>query len=462
MLIELKDENGKQISVDPSKSIYYLTDDMESESNACFMSADIVQNSEQIKTQILNADGSIFSINDSEDSMDDITDIDIYIEASHSDTKINSGFYSGDSMLRDSESYILPFGKPMIKNHDSHSEPLGRIVEAQCTDSAFVDGVKAMDVRANITDKEAIPKFMDGRYKTVSIGANPKTIVCNHCGKHILKDNKFKFCGHWRGETYNEKECTWKLEDLEYTELSVVNKPADRNAQVYKIVVHRKSDKVKNSDEKNEIILDDLTNEILNTIPVEEIKDNENDITENVDDTVIENNDEDTVTENSDEELSKDDMQLVIDSLNNKINSLSDNINNLQKTNKELNDNNTILSIDNDTLSSKLEELTTKVKSISDMYKTDLMSVLELNNEEERTFAEIKENFNNFLVTRNNICENVNNEEDNSLPSNVKPAINPGLANNEDDSVIKEEEDAQTQRVRMNISFDSVINSLIK
>lgn len=459
MKIELKDENGKLVSVDLNKSIFYLTDDMESESNACFASIDTIQNADRIDTKIFNADGTDFSIADSDDKSDDITDIDVYIEASHSDTKINSGFYSGDSMLRDAETYILPFGKPIIKNHDSHSEPLGRIIESQCTDSSFLNGVKTIDVKANITDRDAMTKFMDGRYKTVSIGANPKTIVCNHCGKHILKDSKFNFCGHWRGETYNEKECTWKLEDLEYTELSVVNKPADRNAQVYKIVVHRKSDKVQNNDDSEKLIIDELSNEILNHNETElDDGNNINDETQDIVESTIIATDKTCTDEviNDDEE-----SKTLVEILNEKIDNLSLMISNLQNENNNLRDNSIIISIDNDTMSSKIEALTSNIKTISDMYKRDLALALNIENTDEMTFTELKTNFDDFIKNNNKNSVDVNNEEEESNKV-VKPATNPGLVNNDNDKVIKEDDNTEPIRVTTTYSLDSVVSSLIR
>ena len=53
------------------------------------------------------------------------------------------------------------------------------------------------------------------------------TVTCNICGKTILKDGKFRFCGHMRGETYKDQICYWGAKDIEYHEVSVVNNPAD-------------------------------------------------------------------------------------------------------------------------------------------------------------------------------------------------------------------------------------------
>ena len=92
-------------------------------------------------------------------------------------------------------------------------------------------------MKVRVTDQDAIPKFLDGRYATVSIGGTMGTVTCNICGKTILKDGKFKFCGHWRGETYKDQLCYWGAKDITYHEVSTVNNPADDFAQIMKVTV---------------------------------------------------------------------------------------------------------------------------------------------------------------------------------------------------------------------------------
>lgn len=268
-LLKILDANKKEFNIDVSKVIGNLTEDMSSEVNQSYFNGNDnkVDTSKKVNLTIVDFNGNpyTFDIADSK-SIEDIVDIDVYIEASHSDVEINSAFYTGDSMLRDAQTYTSPYRKPFIKNHDNKSEPMGRIMESDCIDSALIDGSKAINVVVKVSDKEAIQKFLDGRYSTVSIGASPRTISCNHCGKHILKDGKFKFCGHWRGETYDDKTCTWKMEDLDYRELSIVNNPADDMAQVYKIKVNTKESLNASNSSKSSgcDIADDIYNAINN------------------------------------------------------------------------------------------------------------------------------------------------------------------------------------------------------
>ena len=262
-IVNITDANGKEFELNISKQIMYLNDDMGTDTNKMF-SGGITDSLvvTPVELQIVNSAGELFNITD-ESLSNEIVDIDVYIEASHSDMEINNGFYTGDSMQRDAGSYTAPYKKPFIMNHDVHSEPVGRIIESDCVDSISVEGSKAVNVVAKVADKAAIEKFLDGRYSTVSIGANPKTVSCNHCGKHILKDGNFKFCGHMRGESYDSKKATWKMEDLEYSELSIVNEPADRMAQVYKIKVNTKADLRTSNSSEDENSTINIANKML-------------------------------------------------------------------------------------------------------------------------------------------------------------------------------------------------------
>ena len=155
-------------------------------------------------------------------------------------------------MEKDAESFINPFHKPVLKNHNQYNgEPLGRIKQAYHGESALTDERTAIHLKVRITDKSSFEKFLDGRYQTVSIGGSMNTVTCNICGKNILKDGKFKFCGHWRGEVYKDQVCYWGARDIEYHEVSVVNTPADDFAQIMKVTVLTSSDENNNLNNNN-------------------------------------------------------------------------------------------------------------------------------------------------------------------------------------------------------------------
>jgi hypothetical protein len=191
--------------------------------------------------------------------------IDVTFEATHSGTNRNFAHYHSDSMEKDAESWMTPFPKPMIKNHDDEQEPLGRVVNYEFKKSALAPERDCISVTWRISDADAIMKFLDGRYYTMSIGATGKRITCDFCGQDILKDGEVNFCGHWRGETYTrktkdsegkdveEKEvCFWSVRDMEYKEGSVVNRPADDFAQKTGTEVVADSEKKEDEEAKTE------------------------------------------------------------------------------------------------------------------------------------------------------------------------------------------------------------------
>lgn len=473
-VIKITDCNGKEFNVDVNKMIYHINDDLSSESNSLFVTnTESTETNPSVPVTITDSDGGTFSLTDSENSLDDIVDIDVYIEASHSDTKINNAYYTSSSMLRDFSTYTHPFKKPLLRHHNSYSgEPIGRIISSDCIDSALIDGTKAIDVIAKVSDKDAITKFLDGRYSTVSIGASANTITCNHCGKHILKDGKFNFCGHWRGETYDGKLCTWNCEDLEYSELSVVNSPADKYAQVYRIVVNRKSNnKQQNSQEDSDenisiskasshSVADSIINFANETTQTTEIKQQENDDTKT----------EQTTELNDDQ---KEYFTSKIENLSEMINTLQNQLDDLTNKNKELENTANVLKIDNDLLSTKLEKVT-------DMYIDDLILINNLDRKQElfnkeNSFKELKENLLNF-VSKYNEAEKGNNQNKSDLNNNstntennntivkVKSNPNPGLFNNNDNYTELEDKKSKEdiKIIEINNSFESLVSALVK
>ena len=254
-VIQIKDANNKEFSVDDTKIFDFNGDMGEGESrniNDALRTKVHVQND----VQFVNAKGETIDANqilrDSAAGKVNIIALDVETEATHSGKNHNYCIYYEDSMEKDAESFMNPFPKPMLKNHDSYSEPLGRTKQSWFGPSKLTDERSAIHLVTRVTDRDAIPKFLDGRYGTVSIGGSMGTVTCNICGKTILKDGKFKFCGHWRGETYKDQVCYWGARDIDYHEVSTVNNPADDFAQVVKVTVITDEDKEKNDDSKKE------------------------------------------------------------------------------------------------------------------------------------------------------------------------------------------------------------------
>jgi hypothetical protein len=162
----------------------------------------------------------------------------VQIEAIHAGKTKNNTFYSSEKLRGDAlmssgvHSWIYPYNKPMLTHHNQYNgEPVGRVIEAQyvTTTKANREGII---VKAEVVDKDAMTKVLDGRYKTVSIGAETDAAVCSVCGKDVIKDG---YCGHWPGEVYDGEKCFFMVGNLWFSELSFVNVPADQDAMVVSV-----------------------------------------------------------------------------------------------------------------------------------------------------------------------------------------------------------------------------------
>lgn len=254
-MIKVQDSNGKEFSFDDSK-IWDFNGDANNENSSI---KDSMRNrvTKVLKTQYINQSGETIDnlqlIKDISSGKTNVVALDVETEATHSGKNHNYVVYYEDSMEKDAESFVNPFKKPMLKNHDDYrGEPIGRISNSWHGPSALTDERSAIHLKVRVTDKDAIPKFLDGRYGTVSIGGSMGTVTCNICGKTILKDGKFSFCGHWKGETYKDQVCYWGAKDIEYHEVSIVNTPADDFAQITKVTVITDEDIKKEENDNKE------------------------------------------------------------------------------------------------------------------------------------------------------------------------------------------------------------------
>lgn len=191
-------------------------------------------------------------------------------DLSHSGRKINNRIYSTKGQQRGIDSLTSPYPKPILKNHDQGSEPIGRFIGGQWEDlyddaigffgaadqvldvrNAFIrdepgeiysvmkkngliknrkwPGLGRMRVQANITDEDAIRKFIDGRYITFSAGSTTDRHVCSICEADWAMDG---MCEHRHGQDYDGETCVFITGDFIVLEGSVVNTPADDLSQV--------------------------------------------------------------------------------------------------------------------------------------------------------------------------------------------------------------------------------------
>lgn len=202
----------------------------------------------------------------------------VEIEASHSGIiNGNKYLYLPKGMANGASTFITPFPKPVLVNHDEKSNPIGRVHDSSYIKYDIMDpfgisnsshptdiiegimdfvrspvftqqdykGLGHLNLKASITDEDAIKRILDKRYLTVSIGGTCKDVTCSRCGMDIKKqrqdmmrdiesgrDPDTSVCDHMAGYKYSDHEPSlfWIGGDMEFDELSYVSSPADPNA----------------------------------------------------------------------------------------------------------------------------------------------------------------------------------------------------------------------------------------
>jgi len=235
----------------------------------------------------------------------------ITYDLSHSGRRINNRIYSTAGQKRGIESLTEPYPKPILKNHDQGGEPIGRFIGGEWQNlydeardflqssqaaldinNAFLEddpekiyktlksfdlinnrqwpGLGRMRVQANITDEEAIKKFMDGRYLTFSAGSTTDRHVCSICNTDWAQDG---MCEHRHGKTYDGEICVFITGDFLVMEGSVVNTPADDLSQLVHMEMMDSIDSKESTIDKN-IHLDEfiLTDSIYNFGETDELQ----------------------------------------------------------------------------------------------------------------------------------------------------------------------------------------------
>lgn len=156
------------------------------------------------------------------------------IEAIHAGSTRNSTRYPADKLRGSAElksgvySWLNPYPKPVIYNHDVETEASGRIQTAAFAELTTA-GRPGIVVVPRITSEKAIDDIIGGRLLTVSIGATTDAAICSVCGTDIISEG---FCGHYKGETYDGVKAEWIVGNVYFDELSWVNVPADQDAMI--------------------------------------------------------------------------------------------------------------------------------------------------------------------------------------------------------------------------------------
>ena len=155
----------------------------------------------------------------------------IEIAAIHEGLTANYNRYSAAELEKAVASWVTPFPKPVIKNHDPFEEPLGRVMAAKMDSEA--DGTPFTRLQVAITDPAAIEKISDKRYLTGSVGGKADEALCSICSTNWAEGNNFQLpCKHIRGNTYKGKLAYIEMKNIKFKEYSFVNMPADGQSHI--------------------------------------------------------------------------------------------------------------------------------------------------------------------------------------------------------------------------------------
>lgn len=156
----------------------------------------------------------------------------VEVAAIHAGVTANYNFYGESELQKSLNSWLTPYPKPIIINHDINSDPIGRVIGAKMdyeeNGSAFVR------LQAAVTDPVAVQRVMDKRYLTGSVGGKAEEAVCSICGVDwALPSRKSGApCAHVRGESYKDQVAVLEMRNIGFKEYSFVNVPADSNSTI--------------------------------------------------------------------------------------------------------------------------------------------------------------------------------------------------------------------------------------
>ena len=145
----------------------------------------------------------------------------------------NYNNYSAAELEKALQSWVEPYPKPIILNHDLNSEPLGRIIAARMDTEE--DGSPYVRLQLAITDPVAAQKIADKRYLTGSVGGRAGKAVCSITGEDLASEDasgRPRTAKYKRGQVYKGKLSYIDMQEISFKEYSFVNQPADQRSGV--------------------------------------------------------------------------------------------------------------------------------------------------------------------------------------------------------------------------------------
>ena len=157
----------------------------------------------------------------------------IEVAAIHEGLTANYNNYSASELEKALQSWVEPYPKPIILNHDLNSEPIGRVIAARMDKEA--DGTSFVRLQVAITDPVAAQKVSDKRYLTGSVGGRAARAICSISGEDLAKEDdsgRPRVSKYKRGKVYKGKVAYVDMQDVSFKEYSFVNLPADSKSGV--------------------------------------------------------------------------------------------------------------------------------------------------------------------------------------------------------------------------------------
>jgi len=157
----------------------------------------------------------------------------IEVAAIHEGLTSNYNHYSSEELEKALQSWVEPYPKPIILNHDLNTEPIGRVMAARMDKEE--DGSSFVRLQIAITDPVAAQKVLDKRYLTGSVGGRAGKAVCSISGDDLASEDasgRPRIPKYKRGKVYKGKLAYINMEDISFKEYSFVNQPADQKSGV--------------------------------------------------------------------------------------------------------------------------------------------------------------------------------------------------------------------------------------
>lgn len=156
----------------------------------------------------------------------------VSVAAIHEGLTANYNHYSAEELLNAVNSWTDPYPKPLLKNHDLNTDPLGRVIGAQMTKTG--EGLPYIQLKIAVLDPVAIEMVKDQRYITGSVGGKVDSAICNICNADWAKATTSMDmpCKHQKGKVYKGKMAYLEMKGIGWREYSFVNAPADSKSQI--------------------------------------------------------------------------------------------------------------------------------------------------------------------------------------------------------------------------------------